>query len=45
MVFPNGTLQVKGIQRPLDSGKYTCKVSNREGQMASRDFEVMILGE
>ncbi|GAB6033034.1 Down syndrome cell adhesion molecule-like protein 1, variant 2 [Chamberlinius hualienensis] len=43
VVFPNGTLQIKNIQRTLDAGKYTCVARNGKGQTASRDFEVMIL--
>ena len=45
VAFRNGTLMIRDVQRTQDAGKYRCVVSNSDRRSASRDLEVIVLGE
>ncbi|CAL8129113.1 unnamed protein product [Orchesella dallaii] len=42
-VLANGTLQIENANRDADSGLYTCKISNRKGEIASGSVNVNVI--
>ncbi|CAL8129109.1 unnamed protein product [Orchesella dallaii] len=42
-VFANGTLQIERTNKDSDSGLYTCKISNRKGEIASGSVNVNVM--
>uniref|UniRef100_T1JCZ7 Down syndrome cell adhesion molecule-like protein Dscam2 n=1 Tax=Strigamia maritima TaxID=126957 RepID=T1JCZ7_STRMM len=42
VVFRNGTLLVRSVQRTPDAGTYTCLVRSPDGVIATQDLEVMV---
>ncbi|GAB6033412.1 Down syndrome cell adhesion molecule-like protein 1 [Chamberlinius hualienensis] len=43
IVFNNGTLHIRTVQKNPDAGVYTCMARTKEGQGAQRDFQVKVL--
>ncbi|GAB6026763.1 Down syndrome cell adhesion molecule-like protein 1 [Chamberlinius hualienensis] len=43
VVFRNGTLLIRDVQRSLDGGRYRCVVVGAEGRNAFKDVEVIVL--
>lgn len=44
VVFKNGTLLIKKVQRKVDSGDYDCTAANKLGQVAKARLSVRVLG-
>ncbi|XP_065340090.1 cell adhesion molecule Dscam1-like isoform X3 [Cloeon dipterum] len=42
-VFPNGTLLIKNVEGSVDSGQYSCVVSNTQGQSAQSSLGLDIM--
>jgi len=42
-VLSNGSLQIDGVKRDTDSGRYTCLISNRRGEIASELINVNVM--
>lgn len=43
-VQTDGTLEIKEVQKSLDSGVYTCWARNKQGHSARRSGEVTVIG-
>jgi len=44
-VLSNGSLQISGVNRDNDSGRYACVVSNRRGEVASEFVDVNVMSK
>lgn len=44
-VQTDGTLEIKEVQKALDSGVYTCWARNKQGHSARRSGEVTVIGK
>lgn len=44
-VQSDGTLEIKEVQKSLDSGVYTCWARNKQGHSARRSGEVAVIGQ
>lgn len=45
VLFQNGTLHIRAVQRDPDAGIYTCIIRNNDGQAAQRDFRIKVLSK
>lgn len=42
-VFPNGTLDIENLERPIDEGPYTCIAKNHHGESSRRTVFVALI--